>query len=115
MRRQAPLEYGDNFPVPSGSWDPTVPWRFPHHQVRLRTPSLIDQILPWLMLGVGMTLGVLWMSWRMNPPASAETTSESFPVSEKTGQVIAPSLQMPSAEPVRSPRSRPARARSSLA
>ena len=58
-----PLEYGDNFPVPAGSWDPTVPWRFPQHEVRLKAPSPVSQILPWFMLWLGVTLVVLWMGW----------------------------------------------------
>ena len=62
---KAPIEYGDNFPVvPSAeSWDPTVPWRFPQHEIRLTPISWVQRVLPWLMLLVGMVVGVLWMSW----------------------------------------------------
>jgi len=62
---KAPIEYGDNFPVvPSAeSWDPTVPWRFPQHEIRLKPISWLQRALPWLMLLVGMGVGILWMSW----------------------------------------------------
>ena len=62
---KAPIEYGDNFPVvPSAeSWDPTVPWRFPQHEIRLKPISWFQRVIPWLMLLVGMVVGVLWMSW----------------------------------------------------
>ncbi|MBI3318002.1 MAG: hypothetical protein HYZ90_02495 [Candidatus Omnitrophica bacterium] len=59
-----PLEYGDNFPVPAGSWDPRVPWRFPNREGRARSSTPWAFLLPWIMLGVGLTLGVLWMNWR---------------------------------------------------
>lgn len=61
---RVPFEYGDNFPVPRGSsWDPAVPWRFPRQgrAVRLQAPSLLARVMPWLTLGLGLTLGVLWM------------------------------------------------------
>ncbi len=61
---KAPIEYGDNFPVvPSESWNPAVPWRFPQHEIRLKPASRLQQVLPWIMLVVGVVLGVLWMSW----------------------------------------------------
>lgn len=60
-----PLEYGDNFPVPKGSyWDPTVPWRFPQHRVRVGPSLVLRRVLPWMMLGVGLAAGILWRSWR---------------------------------------------------
>ncbi len=60
-----PMDYGDNFPVTTGIWDPAVPWRFPHHTpVRLKAPSLLHQMLPWIMLCLGVALGILLMSWR---------------------------------------------------
>lgn len=66
-----PLEYGDNFPVPTGGWNPAVPWRFPKHEVLPGRPGWLSRVLPWITLGLGMTLGILWMSWRMELPAAA--------------------------------------------
>ena len=60
-----PIEYGDNFPVPPGSWDPSVPWRFPRERIQLREPSLLSQGLPWIMLVVGGILGMFCMSWAL--------------------------------------------------
>ena len=64
-----PLEYGDNFPVLPGSWNPAVPWRFPRQRSFRSRPV----ILPWITLGLGIVLGVLWMSRRVEtgPPPSA--------------------------------------------
>jgi hypothetical protein len=62
-----PLEYGDNFPVPSGSWDPSIPWRFPKHELLPDHPSPVQRILPWITLGLGMALGVLWVNWQEKP------------------------------------------------
>ena len=63
---KAPIEYGDNFPVvpSSESWNPAVPWRFPQHEIRLKPVSWLQRVLPWLMLLMGVVVGVLWMSWR---------------------------------------------------
>ncbi len=58
--RRIPLEYGDNFPVLTGSWNPTMPWRFPKYEVRPR--SFFGTFLPWMMLGLGLLLGIFWMS-----------------------------------------------------
>lgn len=63
-----PLEYGDNFPVAAGSWNPTVPWRFPRNEPHLGRRSLFSRALPWITLGLGVTMGMLWMSWRMDLP-----------------------------------------------
>lgn len=77
---RAPLEYGDNFPVPSGLWDPRVPWRFPNGEEPLRRPSLLGHLMPWVMLGLGMTLGVLWMSGsERHPPVSPRDSGELAP------------------------------------
>ncbi|GEM_PF-3242994 len=115
--RRTPLEYGDNFPVPFGSWDPTVPWRFPKHEVRLKGPSLLGQILPWIMLGLGVTLGVLWMSWHLEAPIPVNEAGTkmlgNLPV-EKTGQVVSP-LPFAPMEPVGNvPKSRLPRVKSRL-
>ncbi|MBI3615588.1 MAG: hypothetical protein HY211_03615 [Candidatus Omnitrophica bacterium] len=87
--RRIPLEYGDNFPVPAaGSWNPTVPWRFPRHQVR--SSSLKGRLLPWVMLGLGVTLGVLWMCcWRVVPSAGEVGSLKGLSV-EKPGAAIVP-------------------------
>ena len=61
-----PLEYGDNFPVPTGCWNPAEPWRFPKHEVLSPRPGFWGYVLPWITLGVGVTLGVLWMSWHLD-------------------------------------------------
>ncbi len=60
-----PLEYGDNFPVPTGGWNPAEPWRFPKHEVLTPRQGLLGIALPWITLGLGVTLGILWMNWRM--------------------------------------------------
>lgn len=67
-----PLEYGDNFPVPTGVWNPAEPWRFPRHELLPSRRGLLSRALPWITLGLGISLGILWMSWRtqevgMNP------------------------------------------------
>ena len=67
-----PLEYGDNFPVPTGVWNPAEPWRFPRHELLPSRQGLLSRALPWITLGLGISLGILWMSWRteglgMNP------------------------------------------------
>ena len=59
-----PLEYGDNFPVPTGVWNPAEPWRFPKHEILPSRPGLLSYALPWITLGLGVSLGILWMSWR---------------------------------------------------
>ncbi len=109
-----PLEYGDNFPVPaSGSWDPTVPWRFPRREIHLRTPSPLARILPWITLGLGLTLGVLWVnlttdlaSTRSTDPASrGQIQSEIQPQGPSSLQRLAPSPegQVPSSKPYKVP------------
>ena len=60
-----PLEYGDNFPVPSGFWRPTVPWRFPNHEMFPKKENGFTRLLPWVTLGLGVTLGILWMNWHL--------------------------------------------------
>jgi len=59
-----PLEYGDNFPVPTGSWNPAEPWRFPKHEVILPQRNVLSYVLPWITLGLGVSLGILWMGLR---------------------------------------------------
>lgn len=55
-----PLEYGDNFPV-AGHWNPAKPWRFPKTEVLPGRPAgVIGRVLPWITLGLGVSLGVLW-------------------------------------------------------
>ncbi len=108
--RRIPLEYGDNFPVTQRSWNPTVPWRFPKYQVR--SSSLLNQLLPWVMLGLGVTLGVLWMYLKAVPPSGAEDDLKELSV-EKTGAVVVP--RGPSTQPEGGPRHRPRKFRSELA
>ena len=59
-----PLEYGDNFPVPTGSWNPAEPWRFPKHEILPPERGVMGYVQPWITLGLGLSMGVLWMSWR---------------------------------------------------
>ena len=59
-----PLEYGDNFPVPTGGGNPAEPWRFPRHELLPARQGLLTRALPWITLGLGVSLGILWMSWR---------------------------------------------------
>ena len=98
-----PLEYGDNFPVATGSWDPTIPWRFPRNEGYSRRPSLFSQVLPWITLGLGVTLGMLWMSWRMEIPAgeSLEQRSEGRREEVLRAPSAAPAKAAPAARPVR--------------
>ena len=99
-----PLEYGDNFPVPPGSWNPAVPWRFPKEEELRGRPRLLTLLLPWVALGVGVTLGVLWMSWRSEPTSNrpAETAAESMDKQRV--------LPLPSVGPTQgAPRSKPMR------
>ena len=62
------IDYGDNFPV-TPRWDPTIPWRFPNVQIRSR-PSALGRVLPWLMLVLGVALGVFLVhsGWRLEVP-----------------------------------------------
>lgn len=109
--RRIPLEYGDNFPVSQGSWNPTVPWRFPKCQIQ--RPSCLSQLLPWMMLGLGMTLGVLWMCWR-GAPSLGQTDELRELSAGKTGAEMTPSI--PSMQPSEGvPRFRPKKFRSQLA
>ena len=62
---RAPLEYGDNFPVPMGRRNPAEPWRFPSHEGFSSRRGLLRYALPWITLGLGVTLGILWMNWRL--------------------------------------------------
>lgn len=59
-----PLEYGDNFPVPTGVWNPAEPWRFPRHEILPSRLGMLSTALPWITLGLGISMGILWMSWR---------------------------------------------------
>lgn len=112
---RAPLEYGDNFPV-TGIWDPTVPWRFPQHIVRPKSVfGSFTQILPWLMLGVGVMVGVLWLSWRTEHLTGNSSFLDKDAVPGMLNKASVP-LQGPPLAPVQaSPRTRPVRGRSRLA
>lgn len=102
-----PLEYGDNFPVvPTGGWNPAVPWRFPKQEILPRGSGRLSRILPWITLGLGMTLGILWMTWRAAPPAPEVSPTES--IVEETG-IVRPDSGRPA------PPHRPVRLRSELA
>ena len=61
---RTPLEYGDNFPVPLGRWNPAEPWKFPRYEILPYRHGLLGYVLPWITLGLGVTLGILWMNWR---------------------------------------------------
>ncbi len=107
---RAPLEYGDNFPVASGSWDPTLPWRFPRNEAHLRRQSLMSRVLPWVTLGLGVTLGVLWMSWRMELPERGARETQEIRIGVRQGGLLpsrtaVPAKAVPAARPYR-PRSR---------
>lgn len=113
-----PLEYGDNFPVPTtGSWDPTVPWRFPKHKVELKRPSTLSRLLPWLMLGLGVTLGVLLVSWRLTPVSSEEWKAVVPLSSGEKAPVLIPGESSPSSVIPDSavPRPKPAKRKSRVA
>lgn len=117
--RRPPFEYGDNFPVTTGSWNPAVPWRFPHHEIRLHRTSPFSVALPWVTLGLGLTLGILWMSWRFDAtgPAPASAPGAAGSETDLTGQKPAP-VQPPASGGVPgkvAPRSQPLRAKSHLA
>ncbi|MBI3322753.1 MAG: hypothetical protein HYZ94_03630 [Candidatus Omnitrophica bacterium] len=93
-----PLEYGDNFPVAAGSWNPAVPWRFPATRADVHPPSLFRMALPWITLGLGVTLGMLWMSWRMEVPQQEVLRPSVGPNVEA---VPAPTKVAPAARPQR--------------
>ena len=71
-----PLEYGDNFPVPSGGWNPAEPWRFPKHEILPGRSGPLGSALPWITLGLGISLGILWMSWRSDLVAAGKPREE---------------------------------------
>ena len=102
-----PLEYGDNFPVPTGVWNPAEPWRFPRHELLPSRQGLLSRALPWITLGLGVSLGILWMSWR----------SELIGVQPKAGLSGGPrqEKELPSSPPVRSGTPIRSSTRSSLA
>ena len=77
------------------SWNPTVPWRFPSHEVQPNR-SAIAQLLPWLMLGLGMTLGILWMSWRQAPLGPMDGLQGFLPDEKSQQMVLPPASQSPS-------------------
>lgn len=107
-----PLEYGDNFPVTAGSWDPSLPWRFPRSEGYFRQPSLLVRALPWITLGLGVTLGVLWMSWRTELPDRGPQPGLEGGNGERQEEV----LRSPSAAPARAaPAARPYHPRSRMA
>ncbi len=87
---RTPLEYGDNFPVPFGSWDPGVPWRFPHQKVHLKRPGLLGQIFPWFMLVAGIAVGVVWMSWHVEEGISGKG-DDAVQLRRPQGAVLGPS------------------------
>ena len=107
---RVPLEYGDNFPVPAGSWDPRVPWRFPRSADHKRSGGLVRELLPWVMLAVGMTLGVIF-SWRLGGASAAPSAPEI------SHQATAPRVQIPTvSHPSQAnPHARPIRMKSRLA
>ena len=95
-----PIDYGDNFPVPGGAWDPAVPWRFPKHAVRLRLPSLLQRILPWLMLGLGVALGILLMSWRFGLPSANAAVAPTVVKGVESAQQLLPSWEFSPRQPI---------------
>ena len=103
-----PLEYGDNFPVPTGSWNPAEPWRFPKYEILAPRPSLLRLLLPWITLGVGVTLGILWMSWRLDLPS---VRSRAPMPGKEMGQeeILRPLPMPPKASPVTPPAPKPSR------
>ena len=116
---RVPIEYGDNFPVHPGSWDPAVPWRFPRVELRPRDSTLLRQVLPWLMLGLGLALGILWMIWQQGLPVGTAEMEKAggHSSAQKIGQKYLPTPQSPSLRgPVGvAPKSRPVRVKSRLA
>ena len=109
---RAPLEYGDNFPVAAGSWDPTVPWRFPRTEPYLQRRSLLSRALPWITLGVGVTLGVLWMSWQMDLPGKGTQETQDIHAGIRQGELL---LAPPTVPAKAAPSARPYRVRSRVA
>ena len=78
---KTPLEYGDNFPVPAGAWDPSEPWRFPNHGSIRRKPGLFKVILPWLTLGLGLSVGFFLSHWTMTSvPATSRSVVQALEV-----------------------------------
>ena len=106
-----PLEYGDNFPVTAASWDPSLPWRFPRSDGYFRRPSLFVRALPWITLGLGVTLGVLWMSWKMELPARDPQAGPEWTGERREGVLSSPSVAPAKAAPA----ARPYRQRSRMA
>ena len=103
-----PLEYGDNFPVPTGGWNPAEPWRFPKHEILVQRPSLLSSILPWITLGVGVTLGILWMSWKLD--LSSTNSKAPMPGKEMGQEESIRPLPLPSKiSPGAAPASKPIR------
>ena len=93
-----PLEYGDNFPVPTGVWNPAEPWRFPHHEFFPSRQGLLKSALPWITLGLGISLGILWMSWKaelvgMKPDGN-------FLKEPRQAEVLRTPASVPSSKPV---------------
>ena len=82
---RTPVDYGDNFPVPFESWSPSMPWSFPQYQVSLRKVSLARQIVPWLMLGIGIAVGIGWMNWKMTGEGM-RSANMGFVDSQKLGE-----------------------------
>lgn len=85
-----PLEYGDNFPVPTGVWNPAEPWRFPRHELLPSRQGFLNRALPWITLGLGISLGILWMSWRtelvgMKPNGDGEALRTRTPATVSPG------------------------------
>ncbi|MBI3332734.1 MAG: hypothetical protein HYZ93_01420 [Candidatus Omnitrophica bacterium] len=109
---RVPLEYGDNFPILSDSWNPAIPWRFPKVGGKGKGRSLLGRIFPWVMLGVGVAVGILWMSWRQGMLGIERGTVRpaGYPATEQAGEAFSPTLQVPPADPPQgiAPRSQPA-------
>ena len=98
--RPPPADYGDNFPVPAGSWDPAVPWRFPKHAIELKQLSLLQRALPWLMLGLGVALGILLMGWRFGLPTANAAAAPAAVKGLESAQQLLPSWEFSPRQPM---------------
>jgi len=77
----------------------------------------LSYVLPWITLGLGVTAGILWMSWRTDLPAARPALEQAPEKKLHTGLgEVLEALPLPR-EPVPpvTPESRPARVRSELA
>lgn len=106
-----PLEYGDNFPVPAGSWDPRFPWRFPQVSQKRFSVGLLRELLPWIMLGVGITIGLAF-SVRLSNAGDLPGV-QGIPKGGSSPRVEIPTAAHPTQ--MTPPRTQPIKARSRLA